>query len=113
FEKITGYGRQDTLGRNCRFLQRDDRDQPGLADLRRALKAGQDCTIVLRNYRQDGTLFWNELFTAPVFDQEGKLTHFVGIQTDVTTRIAAQDSARQERSALEHTLAELRQTQAM
>jgi two-component system, NtrC family, sensor kinase len=113
FEKITGYSENDTLGRNCRFLQGDDRDQPGLDDLRRALRAGQDCTVVLRNYRQDGSLFWNELFTSPVFDQAGKLTHFVGIQTDVTQRVEAEASVRRERAALERTLAELRRTQAM
>ncbi len=113
FEKITGYDEAETLGRNCRFLQNDDRDQPGLEPLRRALQAGQDCTIVLRNYRKDGSLFWNELFTSPVIDPDGRLTHFVGVQTDVTQRVEAEAGLRRERAALEQTLGELRQTQAM
>ncbi|MBI1256450.1 MAG: PAS domain-containing protein [Chloroflexi bacterium] len=113
FEKITGYPPAEVIGRNCRFLQRDDRDQPGLTDLRAALRAGEDSTIILRNYRRDGSLFWNELFTSPVIDEDGNLTHFVGIQTDVTKRVEAEESLRHERAALERTLAELRQTEAM
>ena len=113
FERVTGYPEAEVLGRNCRFLQRDDHDQPGLDDLRRALKRGEACTITLRNYRRDGSLFWNELFTSPVFDAAGKLTHFVGIQTDVTARIEAEESLRRERAELARTLAELRQTEML
>ena len=113
FEKITGYPEREVIGRNCRFLQRDDRDQAGLGDLRRSLIAGADNTIVLRNYRRDGSMFWNELYTSPVIDKDGRLTHFVGIQTDVTVRVEAEEGLRRERAALERTLAELRQTQAM
>jgi len=113
FEKITGYPQREVIGRNCRFLQRDDRNQPGLDDLRRALSQGKACTVILRNYRRDGTQFWNELFTSPVFDQNGRLTHFVGIQTDVTQRIEAEEGLRRERAELTHTLDELRQTQTM
>lgn len=113
FTRITGYSMQESVGRNCRFLQRDDRDQPGLISLRGALKTGSDCTIVLRNYRKDGTLFWNELFTSPIYDADGRLTHFVGIQTDVTRRIEDEAALRQERDSLEKTLAQLRHTQAM
>jgi PAS domain S-box-containing protein len=112
FENITGYPQREVVGRNCRFLQRDDRDQPGLGELRRALHAGKDSTIILRNYRRDGSLFWNELFTSPVID-DGRLTHFVGIQTDVTRRVEAEESLRREREELSRTLAELRQTEAM
>lgn len=113
FEQITGYPRSEVIGRNCRFLQRDDRDQPALLDLRRALHEQRDCTIILRNYRRDGSLFWNELFTAPIFDEQGRLTHFVGIQTDVTARVTAEESLHRERAELARALAELRQTQAM
>ena len=113
FEKITGYPEREVIGRNCRFLQRDDRDQPALLDLRRALKENRDCTIVLRNYRRDGSMFWNELFTSPIFDKDGRLTHFVGIQTNVTARVVAEDGLRRERAELARALAELRQTQAM
>ncbi len=113
FLTITGYGEAEVIGRNCRFLQGDDRDQPALDDLRRAIRAGQDSTIILRNYRRDGTLFWNELFTSPVIDAQGRVTHFVGIQTDVTQRVQAEARLQREHAALERTLAELRQTQTM
>ncbi len=113
FLRITGYAEAEVIGRNCRFLQGDDRDQPALDTLRRALREGHDSTIILRNYRRDGTLFWNELFTSPVIDAQGRLTHFVGVQTDVTQRVQAEASLQRERAALERTLAELRQTQTM
>ncbi len=113
FTRITGYTPAETLGRNCRFLQNDDRDQPELAPLRAAIKAGTNCTVVIRNYRKDGTLFWNELFTSPVLNSEGRITHFVGIQTDVTERIRAQQELIARKLELESTLAELRDTQAM
>ena len=84
FSRMTGYRNSEVLGRNCRFLQNGDRDQPALKRLRKAIKKGSDCKVVLRNYRKDGTLFWNELTITPVYDQEQKLTHFIGVQHDVT-----------------------------
>jgi len=113
FEHVTGYPVPEVVGRNCRFLQRDDRDQPGLTMLRNALQRGENCTITLRNYRKDGSLFWNELFTSPVFDPNGKLTHFVGIQTDISSRKSAEEQLVTRTSELERTIAELRSTQAM
>lgn len=86
FENITGYSREEVLGRNCRFLQGEDTDQPQLDILRHAIKSGKDCKIVLRNYRKDGTMFYNELFISPVKDEHEQITHFIGVQTDVTER---------------------------
>jgi PAS domain S-box-containing protein len=86
FEKISGYAAEEVLGRNCRFLQGEDRAQPHLDELRAALREGRDCRVVLRNYTRDGALFWNELHVSPVHDDEGRLTHFVGVQNDVTER---------------------------
>ena len=80
FEAISGYSMQETLGRNCRFLQRDDIDQPGLQTLRKALITKTNGYAVLRNYRKDGSLFYNELFISPVRNEAGLVTHFVGIQ---------------------------------
>ncbi|MDE1958944.1 MAG: EAL domain-containing protein [Xanthomonadaceae bacterium] len=84
FGAITGYALDDALGRNCRFLHGSDREQPGLAALRTALAEGSEVSVVLRNYRRDGSLFWNELLVAPVRDEDGRLTHFVGVQQDIT-----------------------------
>lgn len=86
FERTTGFSAEEVLGNNCRFLQGEDRDQPALDELRAALREGRECRVVLRNYRKDGTLFWNELSVSPVCDEEGRLTNFVGVQNDVTGR---------------------------
>lgn len=84
FERITGYASAEILGKNCRVLQREDREQPQLEILRDALASGEPCAVELRNYRKDGTLFWNSLGIAPVQDDSGKTTHFIGIQNDIT-----------------------------
>jgi PAS domain S-box-containing protein len=84
FEKISGYTRDEALGRNARFLQGDDREQEGLDDIRAAIQAGHECHVVVRNYRKDGTLFWNDLTIAPVRGENGQVTHFVGIEDDIT-----------------------------
>ena len=84
FEKTTGYTVEEAIGRNCRFLQGEDRDQPAIEELRACIREGQECRVVLRNYRRDGTRFLNELYVSPVHDDAGNLTNFVGVQNDVT-----------------------------
>ena len=86
FEKITGYAAAEVLGQNCRFLQGTDHQQPGLDAIRQAIRQGTEAKAELRNFRKDGSLFWNELYIAPVKDPQGGLTHFIGIQTDITQR---------------------------
>lgn len=88
FERLTGYPRDEILGRNCRFLQGDDRDQQGVAVLREAVATGRAAQVVLRNYRRDGSLFMNEVTIDPVRDATGRVTHFVGMQQDVTEQLA-------------------------
>ena len=97
FERITGYSREESLGRNCRFLLREDRQQQELARLQQAQRRGSACQVVLRNYRKDGQLFWNELILAPMHDAQG-LSHFVALQHDVSARerLAAQVAAQRE-----------------
>lgn len=90
FERLTGYSADEILYRDCRFLQNDDRDQEALDAIRDALKNLQPCCEVLRNYRKDGTMFWNELSMTPVFDEADHLMYFIGVQKDVTERIEAQ-----------------------
>ena len=94
FVLMTGYSSEEVLGRNCRFLQGDDRDQPALLEVRAALWEGRDCEVLLRNYRKDGTLFWNELRLSPVHDERGRLVNFVGVQNDVTQRQLAEEEIR-------------------
>ena len=94
FERISGYSAQEVLGRNCRLLQGTDREQPALADLRAALQEGRGCQAVIRNYKKNGTLFWNQLSISPVRDEEGHLVSFVGVQNDVTERRRAEEALR-------------------
>jgi PAS domain S-box-containing protein len=86
FERITGYSAEGAIGKNCRFLQGEDRDQPALEELRAAVKERRECQVILRNYTKDGTLFWNELSISPVNDEEGNLANFFGVLADVTER---------------------------
>jgi len=95
FEVMTGYRLEDIEGRNCRFLQRNERDQPGLTLIREALRGKRETVAVLRNYRRDGSPFWNELSLSPIRDRSGRMTHVVGIQNDVTARIAFEDALRE------------------
>ncbi|MDD2744322.1 MAG: EAL domain-containing protein [Rhodocyclaceae bacterium] len=88
FERITGYAASEVIGKNGRFLVRDDLNQKGLAEIRSALRERREGHAVLRNYRKDGALFWNELHIAPVLDEDGKVTtHFISILNNVTERV--------------------------
>ncbi len=86
FEQTTGYAAEESIGRNCRFLQGAETDPEQVAKLRSAVENEESATVELRNYRQDGTPFWNHVRIAPVEDESGAVTHFVGFQQDVTER---------------------------
>ena len=97
FERLTGYRADDILYQDCRFLQGEDHDQEGLANIREAIREGRPCCQVLRNYRKDGSAFWNELSITPVRLESERRSYFIGIQKDVSRQVA-----------LERELAELR-----
>lgn len=82
FERLTGYTREEIIGKNCRFLQAGDKDQPHLQALRKAITEGKDCNVLLRNYRKDGKAFYNELSISPVYAASGTVTHLIGIQRE-------------------------------
>jgi diguanylate cyclase (GGDEF)-like protein/PAS domain S-box-containing protein len=84
FEKITGYSAAEALGRDTSFLLGADTEQPGIEELRRARAERREGQAVVRSYRKDGSLFWNELTIAPVRDERGEVTHFVEVMNDVT-----------------------------
>ncbi len=106
FSRITGYDNEEAVGRNCRFLQGPATDPGSVAEIRAALAEGRAITTTLLNHRKDGTAFWNQLSISPVFDGQGELVSFVGVQTDVTERVrvererekafAAEQAARHE-----------------
>lgn len=87
FETMTGYRSAEVIGKNCRFLQRGKTPPGELQAMRKAMKQQLALRTVLKNYTKQGTLFWNELYLSPVFDSEKRLTHYVGIQNDITARV--------------------------
>lgn len=86
FEKITGYSSEEVLGTNPRFLHNHGEDQDQVEKMTHAIKNGEKCRVHVRNYKKDGTLFWNEVSITPIKDFKGKITHWVGIQNDITER---------------------------
>ncbi len=94
FERMTGYAFEDVVGRNCRFLQGSDKEQQGIGVLRAAMDHGEPSVVVVRNYRKNGTLFNNELSLSPIHDASGTITHYMGIQRDVTARFQLEEELR-------------------
>jgi len=89
FEELSGYGQEEIIGRNCRFLQGNNKDQPDLDKLRTAIKNHEPISVTLKNYRKDGTLFHNYLSITPLFDKKGGLLYYLGVQYDITYKIDA------------------------
>ncbi len=104
FLEMTAYQRHQVIGRNCRFLQRDDRDQIAIENIREAIRTEQPITTTLRNYRRDGSIFWNELTVSPVHDERGTLINFVGIQNDISARKEAEKRVSEFYSVISHEL---------
>ncbi|MDV6378315.1 PAS domain-containing protein [Sporosarcina sp. GW1-11] len=84
FETLTGYTQQEVLGRNCRFLQGEETDKSSIMQVRRAIAEKVPITIVMKNYKKDGKLFWNRLSIRPITIE--KATYFIGTQTDVSVQ---------------------------
>jgi PAS domain S-box-containing protein len=104
FERLTGYRADDVLYQDCRFLQAGDREQPTLELIRSALREHRPCRQIVRNYRKDGSPFWNELSITPVHNEADHLTYLIGIQKDVTDYV----EARERITALEEEVAALK-----
>jgi PAS domain S-box-containing protein len=101
FARLTGYAREEVIGRNCRFLQGPDTDPETVRRLAEAIAHGRDTIETLLNYRRDGTPFWNNLSLAAVHDASGALTHFVGVLNDVTDRVRLEQELRSALAAAE------------
>lgn len=112
FQRLTGYAVDDILYQDCRFLQGEDRNQPGLAQIREAIKANKPSRQIIRNYRRDGTAFWNELSITPVFNEADQLTYFIGIQKDVSVEVEASERVRELEAEVAQLKSQLAQLQS-
>jgi len=86
FLELTGYTESEVRGRNCRFLQGEETRSEPVDTIRRAIDADDPVSVELRNYRKDGTMFWNQVSIAPVRDDDGTVVNYVGFQQDITER---------------------------
>jgi phosphoserine phosphatase RsbU/P len=101
FSRVTGYEAEEVIGRNCRFLQGPDTDPAAAEEIRQAIRDVRPCLVEILNYRKDGTSFWNRLSITPVRDASGLVTHFIGVQSDVTVRRRAEEALREANRELE------------
>ena len=101
FQAITGYSFEEAVGQNCRFLQGDDHDQSGVRQLRADIEAGRSSHVVIRNYRKDGAMFWNELYLSPIKNRRGEVVLFAGVQNDITERKTLEEKTQRLAAALE------------
>jgi diguanylate cyclase (GGDEF)-like protein/PAS domain S-box-containing protein len=93
FEKMTGYFSEEVIGKNCRFLQGSDADQEDqLNIIRETVKNKKSCVVNLRNYRKDGSMFWNELSLSPIFNDASKPSHYLGVQNIVSDQVIMQEA---------------------
>ena len=101
FQTLTGYARNEIIGRNCRFLQGPDTDPDAVRRLAEAIAAGDNIDIDILNYRKDGSTFWNALYMSPVRDDAGVVRFFFASQLDVSDRIEAQAIIREQKADVE------------
>ncbi|MBN2854940.1 MAG: PAS domain-containing protein [Halothiobacillaceae bacterium] len=100
FEHLTGYTTDEILYQDCRFLQGDDRDQVALAEIKAAIREGRPTRVTVRNYRKDGSLFWNELSITPIYNEADQLTYFIGVQHDVSDLVRLKEENQQLKARL-------------
>ncbi len=89
FERLTGYRQEEIVGHNCRFLQGEDREQEGRYQIKQAMQNNETIEVTLRNYKKDGTLFYNHLKIVPLFDRKKRVLYYLGVQYDITNQVHA------------------------
>ena len=104
FQEVTGYDEDETIGRNCRWLQGEDTREEPVAQMREAIDANEPVTVELRNYRKDGTEFWNRVSIAPVYDDQGSVVNFLRFQQDITDRKERERELREKQRFIEQAL---------
>lgn len=92
FEELTGYCADEIIGHNCRFLQGDKTKQSGIQIIAEAIREQKQCEVEILNYRKNGEAFWNELQITPLFDEQGQIEYFIGIQKDITRKKQEHDA---------------------
>lgn len=110
FEEVTGYSKEESIGRNCKFLQGKDSDQPAIYKLKKAMTCHEAATVVVKNYKKDGTLFYNRLSITPLKDEQGDLKYFIGVQDDITENVKAQEKIQQLNTDLKQNNRQLKDT---
>ncbi len=108
FEELTGYKADEILYQDCRFLQGDDREQDSIKEIRNAIDGKKPVRTILKNYRKDGTAFWNELSVTPFYDEVDGLEYFIGIQKDVTAEVVLQEKLDEANDKIERLESELK-----
>ena len=95
FERLTGYSQEDIIGHNCRFLQGEDRDQPARYEIQKAMESHEAIEVTLRNYKNDGALFFNKLKITPLFDRKKRVIYYLGVQYDITDKVNASNEIKE------------------
>jgi PAS domain S-box-containing protein len=108
FERLTGYDREDVLGRNCRFLQGENTDPIIIKEIRRSIREEKACFVEILNYKKDGTPFWNALSITPIRNDSGQVTNYIGIQSDITKRKKFENALYRVSAKLEQTNQQMR-----
>jgi len=101
FLRITGYDRSDVMGRNCRFLQGPNTDKKTVDIIKNAILTKKSCSVTLLNYKKDGSKFWNRLSIVPLVGENGEVSHFAGIQCDISDIIKLKEELAGALSSLE------------
>lgn len=108
FEHITGYSAEEVIGTNCRFLQGPQTSRDARREIRRALDRHEPVTVELLNYRKGGRPFWNRLSITPVPDSRGRVTHYIGVQSDISDHVSTERRLAQATRDLEAANARMR-----